>query len=443
MGCRWGGYRKESVADATITTFFFTEFGLKWKARDLLFEFKDLGEVDEVVIPPRKDKRGRRYCFVRFLNVKDVNLMATKLDSMVLDGRKLFANLPRFQRSRRESEDQGGKFVKARREFAGDSKEGGSSGHCARAWVDKRSFVDVIKNKSATDARVSEDCGINIVVYSSSKEELERYNKAYIGVVKESGSVLNLKKTFHEEGLFTIRVTVLGPNLCLLEDLVMGDVEVFIEERREWWEALFSSIKPWSSKDVDAERFLWLRISGIPCHVWSEIFFKRLVDSCGVYISCDEIMEARLCMDEARILIKSGRMEHINVKIKAVIDGVSFSISLREDPSLKKVAVGCSSIDDVVSESSVSTFGADTDEMYGEVDRTGMEEAVTVGCSEPVLEKVQVENIVHKISPSDSSVDCSFFSRFEGDKLDRGGKVAGDSFHHKDLHGMVNPFQNH
>lgn len=27
---------------------------------------------------------------------------------------------------------------------------------------------------------------------------------------------------FMEEGIFTIRVSMLGPNLCLLEDLVMG-----------------------------------------------------------------------------------------------------------------------------------------------------------------------------------------------------------------------------
>lgn len=81
-----------------VTTFFFIEFGSKWYARDLLFEFKELGEIDGVVIPQKRDKRGRRYGFVRFWNVEDERMQPIKLDNLVLEGRKLFANLPRFQR---------------------------------------------------------------------------------------------------------------------------------------------------------------------------------------------------------------------------------------------------------------------------------------------------------------------------------------------------------
>lgn len=43
---------------------------------------------------------------------------------------------------------------------------------------------------------------------------------------------MDLKKIFLEEGIFSIRVTMLEPNLFLLKDLVDGEVEVLIEERR-------------------------------------------------------------------------------------------------------------------------------------------------------------------------------------------------------------------
>lgn len=78
--------------------FFVTEFGYKWRANDLFFEFKDLGEIEEVVIPPKRDKYGRRYGFVCFVNVKDVKMLATKMDNIVLDGRKIYANVPIFNR---------------------------------------------------------------------------------------------------------------------------------------------------------------------------------------------------------------------------------------------------------------------------------------------------------------------------------------------------------
>lgn len=67
----------------------------------------------------------------------------------------------------------------------------------------------------------------------SEEEYVSRYIKAYMGVLKDSVLASSLKKLFLQEGIFIIRVTILGPNLCLLEDLVHGEVEIFIEERRE------------------------------------------------------------------------------------------------------------------------------------------------------------------------------------------------------------------
>lgn len=39
-----------------LSTFFFTKFDDKWTARDLYIEYKELGDIDEVIIPPKKDK---------------------------------------------------------------------------------------------------------------------------------------------------------------------------------------------------------------------------------------------------------------------------------------------------------------------------------------------------------------------------------------------------
>lgn len=82
--------------DGAVTSFFITEFGENGEAKDLFFELKEFGELDEVVIPPKRDRRGRIYGFARFLNVADEKYLAIKLDSVILKGRKLFANLPRF-----------------------------------------------------------------------------------------------------------------------------------------------------------------------------------------------------------------------------------------------------------------------------------------------------------------------------------------------------------
>lgn len=67
----------------------------------------------------------------------------------------------------------------------------------------------------------------------SDEDDLNRFGRAFIGTLRDSAMAQDLKKVFLEKGIFTIRVTILGHNICLLEDLVFGEVEILIEEHRE------------------------------------------------------------------------------------------------------------------------------------------------------------------------------------------------------------------
>lgn len=58
--------------------------------------FRKFEDIDEVVIPSKRDIRGQRYGFIRFFEVKDARLLATKLDNIFIENKKLFFNLPRF-----------------------------------------------------------------------------------------------------------------------------------------------------------------------------------------------------------------------------------------------------------------------------------------------------------------------------------------------------------
>lgn len=60
---------------------------------EVFWKFED---IDEVVIPSTRDIRGQRYGFIRFFEVKDARLLATKLDNIFIENKKLFFNLPRF-----------------------------------------------------------------------------------------------------------------------------------------------------------------------------------------------------------------------------------------------------------------------------------------------------------------------------------------------------------
>lgn len=150
------------------TSFFVTEFGNKWKAIDLLYEFKELREIEEVVIPPRKDKFGRRYIIVRFLNVKYENLLATKLNNIVLYGRKLFDNLPRFQRVKVAQERIGRKEVVKK---PGGNQVREQRGYRRRNFVGGKSYAEVLQNTHDESKPKTTVCNKKTLVFSPNEDD--------------------------------------------------------------------------------------------------------------------------------------------------------------------------------------------------------------------------------------------------------------------------------
>lgn len=114
----------------------------KVKVVDIYDIFGCNGDIVEVNIAPYRNKLGRRFGFARFNRVEDVRMLAVRLHNIVIDGKKIHANPPRFSRIRapeegkakgvggvgyggvrrapqsRESEYQHGSWVRGGRSFA-------------------------------------------------------------------------------------------------------------------------------------------------------------------------------------------------------------------------------------------------------------------------------------------------------------------------------------
>lgn len=84
-------------------SFFTTEFFEDYGAREMYDIFKEYGKVEELIIPMKREKRGKRYGFLKFQNIWDDKLFATKLDNIFIESKKLFANIPRFRRKAKDN----------------------------------------------------------------------------------------------------------------------------------------------------------------------------------------------------------------------------------------------------------------------------------------------------------------------------------------------------
>jgi len=65
--------------------------------------FQKWARVKEVFISRRLNKWGRRFGFVRFLEVKNVRRLEGELDQIYIGNRKLHVNIPKYWRAQSES----------------------------------------------------------------------------------------------------------------------------------------------------------------------------------------------------------------------------------------------------------------------------------------------------------------------------------------------------
>lgn len=166
---------------------------------------------------------------------------------------------------------------------------------------------------------------------------------------------------------------------------------------------------------MDSKRFVCMRISGTPCYVWGDKFFRALADIRESFIKCDEIILARYSIEEARMYIESGWMKLINETVNVVIDNVPVYISLRDDPSmLKDMTPARRNWQEEGAESDDSLVGVYLEEANSCVERASLEELEVQGKKETLC--------------SDCTDDSLTLTRFKKIFLSKGKNVDFD-FH--------------
>ncbi|XP_058775318.1 uncharacterized protein LOC131649579 [Vicia villosa] len=276
-----------------VSSFYISEFPMRSRAVDLFNLFGCVAEVVEVVISPRNNKFGKRFGFARFRGVEDERMLAVKLENIMIDDKKIYANQPRYSRNG----SKGG--MEASQKLKGFQRNLFNP-PVARFVKESKSFADIVSEgkKEVVPGEVTS------FTFSSDHEIRNRWKKAYIGEVLFSGESYNIQNHLEVEGFFSIKVHPLGANLCLLEEMDEGVIQELILEQGSLWKRWFKMIRPWQESDIDSERVVWIIVHGIPCHAWSLNFFERIAYFLGSYVCVDENTLAESNMDIARILIR-------------------------------------------------------------------------------------------------------------------------------------------
>ncbi|GJY70730.1 nucleotide-binding alpha-beta plait domain-containing protein [Tanacetum coccineum] len=95
------GYKKSSKQDDVArisTSIYVTNFPISFTAKDLYHTCKQDGHVVDSFIPVKKAKDGKRFAFVKFINVFNVERLVNNLCTIWIGRLKLHANVARFSR---------------------------------------------------------------------------------------------------------------------------------------------------------------------------------------------------------------------------------------------------------------------------------------------------------------------------------------------------------
>lgn len=120
------------------------------------------------------------------------------------------------------------------------------------------------------------------------EDEMNKFRKMYIGVVRQPGTAHMVQERLSMQGFFLIKITPLGANKVLMDEMEEGIIPALISDASSWVYEMFEDIRQWSPDDIDNERAVWVRCHGIPTHAWSYELFHALGRKFGVLLGVDE-----------------------------------------------------------------------------------------------------------------------------------------------------------
>ncbi|GLU00004.1 hypothetical protein SLE2022_174020 [Rubroshorea leprosula] len=371
---RLPGYGKHFIGQAT--TYFFYDFPAKLSAKDLWYRFWSFGKVADVYIPERRDRRGRRFGFVRMAEVSDAKDMERKLNQIWLDSYRLKVKLAENMKSERERIFRGSQQKQTTEQWirrdrkvspgltyaqivtgkimASDEGEAMTqvleqavvqkvpekrvagleqTGALSKEWaVIPMSIPVQASTSTASDANAKNYVPKELVLqFSPREDEVAWLKQSRVALVRSLDLVMKIQNRLDVDGVM-VNVALLGGRHVLLMENTEGCLEEFIDKNKELVEFWFEWIQPTSLYTMTSRnRLVWLRFNGVPLRAWSERCFSELAGLIGEVILVDDDTKSKSFLSEGRVLVLCDDSMKISQTINLMVNEESFLIKVSEE----------------------------------------------------------------------------------------------------------------
>ncbi|GKB46791.1 nucleotide-binding alpha-beta plait domain-containing protein, partial [Tanacetum coccineum] len=228
---------------------FVTNFLDLFNAKDLWNTCKQYGNVVDAYIPNKRSKAGKRFSFVCFIKIFDVEHLVKNLCTVWVGRKKLHANVARFLREPlTKKSNQFNTYGDNRHNIEVDVKNRGVKGY-------SNSYAHIVKGSQSSHTKMENKPAL---VLDNSCLNQHDYSNFLMGKVKDFVSLSNLKVVLEET-----------------KQMFQSSVGI-----SSW----FSQLKQASNDFIIDGRVTWVEIEGIPLKMWSENAFNRIASIWGTLL---------------------------------------------------------------------------------------------------------------------------------------------------------------
>ncbi|GKV50261.1 hypothetical protein SLEP1_g56973 [Rubroshorea leprosula] len=338
------GYTAQFFGGAT--TFFFYNFPEELEAKFLWNRFQLYGKVVDVYLPTKRDKRGKRFGFVRLTGVKDVIQMERRLNEIWIGSYKMRVKIA-YDRQRKDSKP---------RKVQGVFKANGSTSSMYRLVQPGHSYAQAVKgqekradnvtkqlqekvNEAVSDKEggkieLQEKSVVGkteeIIEYTPTGDELQWLEGGMVAVVRSMALVSEIQEQMDADG-GSISVLPMGGRRVLLIEKVAGFLSDYMKNKQELFGLWFESIKPWEMDPEENSRMMWLRITGVPLNAWDERCFQMIGETIGEVLMVHEDTKKKSILWDGRVLILGSESCKVSKQVKLKVGEQVFDIEIVEE----------------------------------------------------------------------------------------------------------------
>nr|GEU58684.1 RNA-directed DNA polymerase, eukaryota, reverse transcriptase zinc-binding domain protein [Tanacetum cinerariifolium] len=217
---------KEDDVARISTSIFITNFPETCSAKDLFNTCKQYGHVVDAFIPFKRSKAGKRFGFVRSINVFSVERLVSNLCTIWIDKHKLHANITRFQRSHVNANVSAPISNGEGKNNNSNAKMNTSMYRNQKPTGNGMTYVNAVKGPIQHG---SSDSEIPALVLDDDCVMSKDLSNFFLGRVKEFTSLASIKMTLNNEGFMNINISYMGEMWVMLEFGNIKSMKLFRE----------------------------------------------------------------------------------------------------------------------------------------------------------------------------------------------------------------------